>query len=275
MVRERALTTAFVRARRIDRIVSDNRYGVQHPGVPSFHVAHGLRFLAPRRLRLVERGLEAFNYRWFAGMRRVLVPDTPEDELSGDLAHHLAIFPRSLLAYVGILSSVRARPLPQDIDLFITLSGPEPQRTRLERRVLQQLRARREGRSSRIVVALGRPEAPGDERLEGCQIFGYLDRRAQKEMMNRARVVMARAGYSTIMELAEVERRAVLVPTPGQTEQEHLASRHHRLGAVWSVGQDQLQLDRDVAAAAARPGLRARTKTAEAVRRSVALIMAG
>ncbi|MBI3974819.1 MAG: hypothetical protein HY334_00330, partial [Armatimonadetes bacterium] len=231
MTRERGWTAALVRQRRVDRIVSDNRYGVQHPAVPSFHIAHGLRFIAPRRLALVERGLEGFNYRWFAGLRRVLIPDTPEDGLSGDLAHALQVFPPSLLAYVGILSGIRARPLPQDIDLFITLSGPEPERTLVEHGILSQIRAAPRVFGGRIVVARGRPEAPRHERLNGGEVFGYLERSAQEEMMNRARVVVARAGYSTIMELAELERRAVLIPTPGQTEQEHLAEIHHRRGA--------------------------------------------
>ncbi len=276
MRRERAWTAELVRRRRFDRIVSDNRYGVQHPAVPSFHLAHSLRFIAPGRVAALEWALEAFNYRWFCGLRRILVPDTPQDRLSGDLAHHLRVFPPALLAYIGILSRIRTRDLPQDLDLFITLSGPEPQRTVLEEVLRRQLAAWRPAAAGlRVVVALGRPEAPRREEVDGVVVYGYLDARGQEEMVNRARLVVARSGYSTIMDLAEVERRALLVPTPGQTEQVYLAAYHERRGAVRAVAQGRLSLPRDVAAAAARPGLRAREKTAAAVRRAVDLIFAG
>jgi len=276
MLRERSWTENLLRRRRFDRIVSDNRYGVQHPAVPSFHLAHSLRFIAPRRVALLEWLLEAFNYRWFCGLRRILVPDTPEDRLSGDLAHRLRVFPPKLLAYIGVLSRIRARDLPQDLDLFVTLSGPEPQRTMLEEVIRRQLAAWRPAATGlRVVVALGRPEAPHREEVDGVEVYGYLDARAQEEMVNRAHLVVARSGYSTIMELAEVERRAVLVPTPGQTEQVYLAAYHERRGTIRAVSQSRLALPRDVAVAATRPGLRAREKTEVAVRRAVDLILAG
>jgi len=271
MAGERARTAALLRRRRLDRIVSDNRYGVQHPAVPSFHLAHGLRFIAPGRVRAVERLLEAFNYHWFARLRRVIVPDTREDRLAGDLAHGLRVFPPHLVAYTGILSRLRQRPLPRDLDLFVTLSGPEPQRTILEQIVRRELAAFR----GRAVAALGTPDRPGVERRDGCEFYGYLDRAGQEEMMNRARVVVARAGYSTIMDLAEVERPAVLIPTPGQTEQVYLARYHDGRGAVRGVDQPRFRLARDVALAAQRPGVRARVKTEAAVRQIVGLILAG
>lgn len=271
MLEERGRTAALLRTRRFDRIVSDNRYGVQHPDVPSFHIAHSLRFIAPGRLAIIERLLEGFNFRWFAGLSKVIVPDTSEDALCGDLAHRLRFFPPSLLAYVGILSRIRAQSVPQDLDIFITLSGPEPQRTMLEQVVRRQIASA----GGRIVVGLGKPEVSAVERMNGGEIHGYLDQAAQEEMMNRARIVVARAGYSTIMELAELERRAVLIPTPGQTEQAYLAAYHDRRGTIRSVDQHALQLSRDVALARARPGLRARVKTAQAVRRVVDLVLAG
>jgi len=199
------------------------------------------------------------------------VPDTREDRLAGDLAHGLRVFPPHLVAYTGILSRLRQRPLPRDLDLFVTLSGPEPQRTILEQIVRRELAAFR----GRAVAALGTPDRPGVERRDGCEFYGYLDRAGQEEMMNRARVVVARAGYSTIMDLAEVERPAVLIPTPGQTEQVYLARYHDGRGAVRGVDQPRFRLARDVALAAQRPGVRARVKTEAAVRQIVGLILAG
>ncbi len=270
MAAERAATAALHRRSRFDRIVSDNRYGIQHPAVPSFHIAHSLRFIAPGRVRPIELVLEAFNYRWFARLRKVIVPDDPQDRLAGDLAHGLRVFPASLLAYVGPLCSVRPLPAPQDVDVFVTISGPEPQRTLLERQVLRQL----PGLPGRVVVALGRPGSSGPA-AGGAEVYPYLDRRRQQEMLARARVVVSRSGYTTLCELATLGKRAVLVPTPGQTEQVYLARYHDRRGTVLAACQHTLDLATDTARAAARPGLRA-TGTAEAAAdRAAALILEG
>jgi UDP-N-acetylglucosamine transferase subunit ALG13 len=267
---ERAATAALHRRHRFDRIVSDNRYGIQHPDVPSFHIAHSLRFIAPGRMRLIELALEAFNYHWFSRLRKVIVPDTPQDRLAGDLAHTLRIFPASLLAYVGPLCSVRPLSVPEDVDVFVTISGPEPQRTVLERQVLRQV----SGLPGRVVVSLGRPEASGSP-TGGAEVYPYLDRRRQQEMLARARVVVSRSGYTTLCELATLGKRAVVVPTPGQTEQVYLAHYHHGRGSVWAVASGALHLARDVPQAASRPGLRAAVTGEEAAQRAAALILDG
>ncbi len=269
--REHRWTAQLIRRRPFDRIVSDNRYGVQHPAVPSFHILHGLRFIAPGRIRLIERQLEAFNYRWLGHLRRMIVPDTEDDKLSGDLAHGLDVFPRAIISYAGILSRLRRRAVAQDLDVFVTLSGPEPQRSILERIVLRQLPSLR----GRIVVALGKPDLVARTRVGSADVYGYLDRAAQEEMMNRARVIVCRAGYSTIMDLAELRRSGVLIPTPGQTEQEYLARYHDARGTALAVDQRDVDLRDAVGRAAALPPFHAAVTTEAAVRQMTSLILAG
>ena len=253
-----------------DCVISDNRYGFSSPWVDSFHVAHGVRALAPGRNRALEWALEhvaAWVYRHYD---RVIVPDYEEEALAGELSHGLRFLPRERLHYIGILSSVRRRPLPEDIDYFVSLSGPEPQRTLLERKLLAQLPALR----GRVVVALARPEeCSRSSPRPGVEVYGFLDRAAQEEMMNRCRLVVTRSGYTTLMELAETERRAVVIPTPGQTEQEYLARYHGARGALHAVAQGRVDLARDVAAAEGTTGLRVPHKTEESVERFAALVL--
>jgi UDP-N-acetylglucosamine:LPS N-acetylglucosamine transferase len=90
-------------------------------------------------------------------------------------------------------------------------------------------------------------------------------------MMNRARLVFARSGYTTLMELAELGKRALFVPTPGQSEQEHLAEFHAGQGHVWSVAQKRLDLPRDIARAAASTGV-PQLSTQDSVRRFLDLL---
>lgn len=240
---------SLLRAGSFDVLVSDNRYAAWSRRLPSYLIAHGLRFIAPGRKRVLELGLERFNARWFAPYRRILVPDFEPDDrsLSGDLSHNLHFYARDQIRYIGLLSSVPRLDVPAELDAFISISGPEPQRTILERTVLRQL-GRAKGRG---LVALGRPGMPQRGEVNGWQIAGFLGREEQAEALNKSRVAVIRAGYSTIMELAEIGKPAVLIPTPGQTEQEYvtelLSGRGHHFAA------DQTTLDLPAAVAGGLP----------------------
>ena len=76
--------------------------------------------------------------------------------------------------------------------------------------------------------------------------------------MNRSRLMITRPGYTTIMELAVLGKKALLIPTPGQTEQVYLASYHSKKGNFYSVSQEKLNLARDVEEAKRYPGIRVR-----------------
>ncbi len=238
----------LLKADRYDLLVSDNRYAAWNRKLPSYLVAHGLRFIAPARKRILELGLERFNARAFAPFTRILVPDFESNDLSGDLSHRLLFYPRDQVRYLGLLSSVRRLDVPADLDAFISISGPEPQRTILERTVLRQL-ALVHGRG---LVALGRPGLAQRAQVNGWEIAGYLGRQEQAEAMNRSRLAVVRAGYSTIMELAEIGRPAVLIPTPGQTEQEYVTDYLSSRGYHFAALQEMLDLPAAVAAGTPR-----------------------
>jgi hypothetical protein len=262
--RERLLVQRLNQSTPFDRIVSDSRFGVWSPEVPTFHLFHSLRQIIPGRPRGLERLVECSQRRMLSGASGILIPDAPTNGLAGDLCHETACNWQDRLDYIGILSSVRRRPLPQDIDYFISISGAEPQRTIFERLVLQQV-GRLQGR---IVVALGRPDTMPSIRDDGrIAIHSYMDRAHQEEMMNRAALVVTRSGYTTLMELAELRKKALLIPTVGQSEQEYLAHYHETRGQLHGVRQSQLDLPRDVRVAASFRGLPAMAATEESVRR--------
>jgi len=260
----------LLRSRRFDRIISDNRFGVQSRRVDSYQIVHGLRAIAPRRNRQLELAVEYFSYSMLRRAKRIIVPDYEGEGLSGELSHGLSFFEPDRLEYIGILASVRRRSVPVDVDYFVTISGPEPQRTILEELVLSQV----DDLPGRVVVALGKPEEPF--RLRKCgraQVFSYLDRRQQENMMNRSRLIVSRSGYTTLMELVELGAQALLIPTPGQTEQEYLSWLHNSRGTYLSVQQHRLQLGRDVERARRFRGFNAPHLTDESVERFMRLML--
>lgn len=242
-LRQHVQLDGLLAAGRFDVLVSDNRYAAWSRKLPSYLIAHGLRFIAPGRRHVLELGLERFNARWFRPYRRILVPDFERDGLSGDLSHGLRFYPGDRVRYLGLLSSIGRQDLEPTLDVFVSISGPEPQRTILERTMLRQLASVR----VRGLVALGRPGMPQRGQANGWEIAGYLGRREQAEALNRCRLAVVRAGYSTIMELTELGKPAVLIPTPGQTEQEYVTEYLSARGHFFAADQSSL----DLAAAAA------------------------
>ncbi|HDO19438.1 MAG TPA: glycosyltransferase, partial [Thermoplasmatales archaeon] len=222
-----------------DVIISDGRYDVYNRKIPSFLITHQVRIMNPLRIKFLETGSEIFNLFFLKRFRKFLVPDYEEDSLSGDLSHNLKLIDRKYLCYIGVLSDFRRRDVKKDIDYLISLTGPEPQRGILEKRLMEQVN-KLEGN---IVVTLGRK---GEEiASDNIRIYGIVGREKREELMNRSKLIVSRSGYSTIMDLAVIGTKALLIPTPGQIEQEYLASYHRHRGTFYAVEQNEIDLSRD------------------------------
>ena len=252
--REHRETEKLVSERHFDCVVSDSRFGVWSAQVPSYCIFHSIHQRVPFFSGFTERVVERGQRDLLNGFTKILIPDVAEsDGLSGWLGHDPVFdWGQGRLVYIGPLSSVSRMDVEQDIDVFFSVSGIEPQRGLLEELALGALPRL----SGKIVVTLGRPQADGECReVAGATVYGYLDRKRQAEMLNRAKLVMTRSGYTTLMELAELGRKALFVATPGQSEQEYLAKFHRERGHVWSVEQKHLDIPRDLERARAAVGI--------------------
>lgn len=271
--REHRLAERLVKERQFDCVVSDSRIGVWSAAAPSYVIFHSIHQIIPGRIRWIEHFVEWGQRRLLRGYSKVLIPDLEADGgLSGDLGHYPYFdWGAQRLNYIGPLSDVARPDVPQDLDYFFSVSGIEPQRSLFGDMVLAAL-PRLHGR---IVVTLGDPSRKGEvQQLGNATVYGYLDRARQAEMLNRARVVITRSGYTTLMELAELGKRALFVPTPGQSEQEYLARFHHRLGHVYSTTQKKLDIVNDLPRADAARGL-PKTSSRETVRRFLEILDSG
>jgi len=270
IVKEHSRIKKLIKKEKYGRIISDNRYGVYDNEIPSYLISHQLRFIAPGRVKLFEMATEGFNYSFCKNnFSKFLVPDYKEDGLSGDLSHNLKYFKKEKIEYLGPLSDLKKRETAEDIDYFFSLSGPEPQRTILEKKIFEQAPLLK----GKVVIALGKPEdCRRNETVNHFRIFGYLRRKRQEEIMNRSKLVITRPGYTTVMELSLLGKKALFIPTPGQTEQVYLAGYHQKRKNFYSVDQDKLNLTRDVEEAKKYAGLFHKTRTDEAVDRFMKIV---
>jgi predicted glycosyltransferase len=194
--------------------------------------------------------MERFNMFFFKRYLEVMVPDYKDHNLSGDLSHHLKRIDEQKIHYVGALSDFAKRPLKKDIDYLISISGPEPQRSFLEKTLATQVNALQ----GNIVITLGKAEDYSVLKKKHLTTYTFVTKELREELLNRAKLVISRSGYSTLMDVAVVGTKALFIPTPGQIEQEYLSRYHNQLGTFYSVSQDAVHLESDVVIAQQKTG---------------------
>ncbi len=233
---EQAAVEQVVRTHHIDRVISDSRFGAYSQHCPSVFLSHQLRpiFGLPFAQWGYRRLLRPFQAFW--------VPDeSGQQRLSGQLSEAGNY---KNVHYIGSLSRLRPdknqEPTPQTprYTLLCLLSGPEPQRTYLEAVLRQQLPAI----AGHHLLIQGLPQQEDTDIQEhNYRILAFSDAEATASYLQSAEVIVCRSGYSTLMDLRALGKKAVLVPTPGQTEQSYLAKRAAEQG--WAVMLPQTALN--------------------------------
>jgi len=244
--------TKILKNKKCDLIISDARYDMYSKKIPSFFISHQMRIMNPLRINMFERGSELFNLFFFKRFRGILVPDFKADSLSGDLSHNLNRIDEDKLNYVGVLSDFKKKDFKKDIDYFLSISGPEPQRSMFEKKLLDQI----DGLSGKIVVTLGKTETLDQFKDREIETYSFLSKEKREEFLNRSKCVISRSGYSTILDLSVIGTKALMVPTPGQTEQEYLADYHNKKRFFHCVKQDKLELKKDLNLAKKSTGIK-------------------
>jgi uncharacterized protein (TIGR00661 family) len=234
-----------------DCIISDARYDMYSKKIPSFFISHQMRIMNPLQIEMFERAMERFNMFFFKRYVGVMVPDYKEDNLSGDLSHNLKRIDEDSIHYIGVLSDFTKRSLNKNIDYLISISGPEPQRSKLEEKLATQAHEL----SGNVVMTLGKTEKYSTVKKDNLTTYSFVTKELREELLNKAKLVVSRSGYSTIMDVAVVGTKALFIPTPGQIEQEYLSTYHNSLGTFYSVSQDDIDLKNDVKIAAQKTGI--------------------
>lgn len=238
--KEHQLLQTIIDEHQIELVISDNRYGLWTKKIPTVFITHQLFIQAS----LGKRGLNKINHHFIQKFNECWVPDTEnEANLSGNLSHtkKLNVIPTF---FIGPLSrfSGKELSLEQKYDAFVVISGPEPQRTVFESLVAKQA----EKTALKLVVVRGLPSEntiPAYLQSENLEVYNHLSTELFLEKIGKSNLVISRAGYSTIMDLAVLGKKAVLVPTPGQTEQEYLATYHFEMQHFFTQIQQEFDLE--------------------------------
>jgi len=194
-------------------IISDNRFGCYYTKIPSVYITHQLNvlsgFLTPVTSFFHRRVIRKYNECW--------IPDEENSVYSGKLSRSSKNLNQK---YIGVLSRFKKQELPQDIDVLILLSGPEPNRTQLEIKLTSIFKTS----SNKVYLIQGIVEKTQKTTKENqLTIVNFMLTKQLEHTLNLSKMVICRAGYSSVLDLVSLRKKALLIPTKFQNEQEYLA----------------------------------------------------
>ncbi len=216
----------LVKTRNISGVISDNRFGAYSRQVPSVFITHQLHIKVPLFLSPFRFFVDGFNHFFIKRFTECWVPDFEfSPTLSGKLSHPpIAGLPVHFIGplsrFAGLNGLEDAKPIKYDV--LALLSGPEPQRTLLEMKIIREIN----GLPIKVCILRGKPGF--DKKLkqtDKLHLFNHANDELLLDLMQSSNFIISRSGYSTIMDLIALKKKAFFVPTPGQTEQEYLARR--------------------------------------------------
>lgn len=244
----------------IDLIISDNRYELSSNETYCVFITHQLsvqtfgwqRLFQPLITRLIYRHIKKFDELW--------IPDYKDRQrnLSGRLSH-IKTFPIENYHFTGPLS--RFNPddkikVNEETGLLVILSGPEPQRTVFEQLITKQLLQSK----IKATVLQGKPGEYKTRNKKNITCISHADDRQMATLIKSAEIVLSRPGYSTIMDLSVFGKKAIFVPTPGQTEQIYLAREVKKRGYCYFEEQASFNMVRAIEMSKKYAGLPQLTK---------------
>lgn len=209
---------------KIDAVISDCRFGLYSEKIHSVFITHQLYLKAP----VFENFGRKINQKYILNFNEVWVPDFDTSEssqeresLSGELSHG-APFHKNV-KYIGPqsrLSDVICDVEKNKYNYLILLSGPEPGRTTLEEALLKKANVS----DKKIALVRGSGFKVQDSRFKGIDVFDFPKKKELKKLILSSDKIICRSGYSTLMDMHLLgKKELILIPTPGQSEQEYLA----------------------------------------------------
>jgi len=239
--RERTIIKKIIGELRIDGIISDNRFGLYTPAIPCIYMTHQIAIMTPPEFSWLEPVLRRAHAAVMRRYTECWIPDSAGDvNLSGRLSHGVPLPANAF--FIGPLTRfTRTAETGTEYDVAAVLSGPEPQRSIFETILRTQLH----GSGLRAIIVQGKPENGTASAVEdGVTIVPSMNANELNDLLLRSACVVSRSGYSSVMDIAALGKRAIFVPTPGQTEQEYVALRLRERDIFYSEDQNAFSLAR-------------------------------
>ena len=240
---ERYKTKKIVNQNQIDIIITDTRPGIFNKKTVNIYITHQINVYLSKRQGIIGKLLTKLHY-WIIGKYTYcLVPDiSGENSLTGKLSKTDKL---KNVHYIGILSRFESmengnkKPQKKEIDILCILSGPEPQRSILEQKIIHLLKES----NLKTKIIRGIIGSTNKQTIKNIELFDTINDEELLSLIHNSKLILCRSGYSSLMDLAALNRKALIIPTPGQPEQEYLAQRFKEIYDFKTCNQNNLTLN--------------------------------
>ena len=233
--KEKKVIQKLVEEHQLDIIISDNRFGCHSDVTYNVFMTHQLNIPIP--MPIVKQIGNWYNHQQIKKFNECWIPDfegTPN--LAGKLSHSHNI---DATKYIGALSRMKFQEKEIKRKAIIILSGPEPQRTYLEEKIIQQAK----DLPFQFLIVKGQTEKQEHFFIEkNIEVVSFLTSDDLEKAIAESEIVISRSGYTTLMDLVFLGKKAILIPTPGQTEQEYLAKHFYEQKIFFTQTQNKFNL---------------------------------
>jgi uncharacterized protein (TIGR00661 family) len=251
--KEKIALEEIIKDYNIDGVISDNRFGLSTKKVPCTFITHQLQIQSP----YFTAAIQQFNYNYINRFNACWVMDDEKENLAGSLSKP-EILPDNTI-YIGMQSRFEKREVEKKYEFLGIVSGPEPQRSILEKGLIKAL----QGRKGNSLIVLGKTELSKSEQIGNLTIRSHLNAENLNTAILQAELIICRPGYSTIMDLAKLGKKAIFIPTPGQTEQEYLAEYFMEKGICFAQKQNDFNLQTAIDKSTSFTGFNTKEKTTD------------
>lgn len=233
---ERKMMETIIRKEKIHFLLSDNRYGLQTVHCKTAFMCHQMHIYHPKKW--LSKCINLVHQFFLKRSKSILIPDFEQEPgLAGLLSHQMPLSIRKRAFYTGPLTNLKIETAPNPSGILILLSGPEPQRTLLEDKLIDLFE--NTGEVDKITLIRG-TEKPLLKTPAFRKIIDLASSELVNQAINESKAIICRSGYSTIMDLHNYQGKILYIPTPGQTEQEYLSQLHADGNKVFQVNQSEL-----------------------------------
>lgn len=217
----------------IDALISDNRPSIFHKQIPSVYITHQLQLPKGFGSRLAN----FIHQKCYARYQQVWVPDVKS---LPNLAGNLSLSTKADLPvyYLGMLSSYQPKKIAKKYQYTAILSGPEPQRSILEQKIVKLFKQL--SGTKLIVRGTTKPTKNTRQIPVETSFINLASNETLQSILAQSELVICRSGYTSLMDLTLSKTKALLIPTPGQPEQEYLATYMRKNNWFSVVAQDEI-----------------------------------
>lgn len=230
--KEQQLLNEIIENSKIDIVISDHRYGLFSSKAHSIFVTHQMTLPATSGKQLINK----IHHKKMMAFDDIWTIDENDNSLAGELSHPI---PNMENNYIGSLSRCSIEQQVIKYKAICIISGPNPHKSiflDLMQDVLSQT-------NSKVVILSANPEENTDIYLDNIHLLSHVNSSKLNELINQSEWVISRSGFTTVMDILKLKKKAILIPTPGQGEQEYLGQFHaNRSKNIHCISQDTLNL---------------------------------